>query len=116
MHPAVALIRRNAWATERLLNWCRWQPVTATAGSDVYGGIEATFNHLLAAETRYLRLLTGELPDEPVSERTPRLLAELSEPGKQLARRWEALLDAERDIDEIRRHERPSGKQEMPDW
>jgi uncharacterized damage-inducible protein DinB len=116
MHPTLALIQRNAWATERLLNWCQWQPVTATAGGDVYGGIEATFNHLLAAETRYLHLLTGELPDEPVSERTPRSLADLREPGRQLARRWRAVLDTERDIDEIRVLERAGGKEEMPDW
>src|SRR5438270_1658611 len=117
MHPTLALFGRNAWATERLLNWCQFQPAAATAtGSDVYGGIEATFNHILAAETRYLRLLTGELPPDPVSERTPRSLTALREPGKQLDKRWQAVLETERDIEEMRVQERPSGREQMPDW
>jgi uncharacterized damage-inducible protein DinB len=117
MHPALALIHRNAWATERLLNWCQWQPATAApAGSDVYGTIEASFNHLLAAETRYLRLLTGEMPEDPVSEIPPRTLAELREPGRQLAQRWRDVLETERDIDQARTHDRAGAKVEMPDW
>ena len=117
MHPTIALFQRNAWATERLLNWCQWQPAAANpAAADVYGGVEATFNHILAAETRYLRLLTSETPADPVAEKAPRSLAELREPGRRLAQRWLAVLDTERDLDEIRIHDRPSGKVEMPDW
>ena len=78
MHPTIALFQRNAWATERLLNWCQWQPAAANpAAADVYGGVEATFNHILAAETRYLRLLTSETPADAVAEKAPRALAEL---------------------------------------
>jgi uncharacterized damage-inducible protein DinB len=117
MHPTLALIHRNVWATERLMNWCQWQPAAATAGGeDVYGGIDATFNHILSAETLYLQLLTGEVPDNPVSEKTPRSLAELREPARQLAQRWRSLLDAERDIEAIRMHDRGDHREEMPDW
>jgi uncharacterized damage-inducible protein DinB len=116
MHPTLALFQRNVWATERLLNWCRWQPATSTADSDVYGGVEANFNHILGAETRYLHLLTGELSADPVSEKTPRSLAELREAGGELAQRWMALLETERDVDELRIHARGGGKEEMPDW
>lgn len=117
MHPTVALIERNAWANDRLLNWCRWQPTALTStDTDVYGGIEATFNHILGAETRYLQRLTGELPDDPVSERAIRPLADLREPGRELARRWRVVLDTDRDVEQIRVHERGGKKTEMPDW
>src|SRR5438132_11563278 len=117
MHPTLALFHRNAWATERLLNWCQWQPATARpAGPDVYGGIEATFNHIMAAETRYLHLLTGGWPADPVKEKSPRALAELREPGRRLAQNWLEVLDTERDLEEIRVHKRERGDEEMPDW
>jgi uncharacterized damage-inducible protein DinB len=118
MHPVLALFRRNAWANERLLNWCQWQPAAASAsGADVYGDVRATFNHLFAAETRYLQLLTDELPPDHVSERSPRPLSELWEPARVLARRWQAVLAGDRDLDAPHVRERRDGtKMEMPDW
>jgi uncharacterized damage-inducible protein DinB len=118
VHPAVAFFARNAWANERLLNWCLWQPAAASAsGTDVYGDVKSTFNHLLAAENRYLQLLTGELPADAVSEKTPRALEELWEPAGQLARRWNAVLATERDIDALHVRQRRDGRKvEMPDW
>jgi uncharacterized damage-inducible protein DinB len=117
MHPALALFRRNAWANQRLLNWCQWQRPASVSAADVYGDVKATFNHLFAAETRYLNLLTGELPPDHVSERSPRPLIGLWEPSRDLARRWEAVLVSERDLDEQHVRERRDGtKVEMPDW
>src|SRR5919198_3359399 len=116
MHPVVGLMHRNAWATERLLNWCLWQPPGAAPSGDVYGDIEANFNHILAAETRYLSVLTGERPEDPVDDRAPRPLTELREPGRELYRRWRAVYESERDIEELRVHKRRNSKQEMPDW
>src|SRR5438874_1002654 len=117
MHPVLALFARNARANERLRNWCQWQPAAARpAGGDVYGDVAATFNHILAAETRYLRLLTGEMPDDAVSEKTPLPLAELREPIRRLAQRWQAVLAGERAIEEPRTHERGGRMLEMPDW
>jgi uncharacterized damage-inducible protein DinB len=117
VHPTLALFHRNVWATERLLNWCQWQPAAETAsGEDVYGGIEATFNHILSAETLYVQLLTGEVPDDRVSETKPRPLAKLPEPARQLAQRLHALLEADRDIEVVRLHDRGDHKEEMPDW
>jgi hypothetical protein len=40
VHPATALFRRNAWATERLLEFCVGKPGVADgADGDVYGSI-----------------------------------------------------------------------------
>jgi len=61
----MALFRRNAWATDQLLEFCSGRPeATAPADSDVYGSIDSMFEHILAAERRYFRLVTGDLPKD----------------------------------------------------
>ena len=117
MHPVTALFRRNAWATERLLEFCLGRPEAAAPGDgDVYGGIEPMFNHLLSGETGYLRLLTGELPEDRVRESKPRPLSELREPARWLAERWPAALDSERDSELILPRQRGDDPELMPDW
>ena len=118
MHPVAALFDRNAWATEVLLRWCALQrpEVVSAGGDDVYGSIESLFNHVLGAETRYLRLLTGELPAAAVNERTPLPLAELGDRAEQIAGAWVDLLEGEREVETLRPHERGGGRSEMPDW
>ena len=117
MHPVLALFRRNGWATERLLEFCDGRPeVTSPGDADVYGGIEPMFNHILGAETGYLRLLTGELPADRVRERKPRPLSELREPARWLAERWPAALDGDRDAELIRPYQRGDDPELMPDW
>jgi uncharacterized damage-inducible protein DinB len=117
MHPVDALFRRNAWATAVLLRWCSEQDAqtVAKADPDVYGSIESLFNHILAAEGRYLRLLTGRSP-VTVSERSWRPLRELGEGVGRLAEAWSELLAEDRDIEALRTHERGGGRTEMPDW
>lgn len=117
MHPVRALFRRNAWATERLLDFCQGRPETAAdAEADVFGGIEPTFNHLLGAETGYLRLLTGELPEDRVEESRPRSVGDLREPGRWLAGCWAAALDGDRDPELVRPDQRGDDPELMPDW
>ncbi len=116
MHPVLALYRRNAWATSELLRFCAGLPpeVLARPDPDVYGSIEASFNHILGAESRYLRRLTG---DEPrVNENAPLPLAELQEPAADCAARWEALLASDLDVDTVREHERGDIRFRMADW
>jgi uncharacterized damage-inducible protein DinB len=118
MHPVLTLFRRNAWATERLLEFCQGRPeAEAPAEGDVYGGIEPMFNHIVSAETGYLRLLTGELPEDRVTESQPRSLADLREPARWLAERWAAALDGEReDIELVLPYQRGDDAEVMPDW
>lgn len=118
MHPILALYRRNDWATRQLLHWCSWQrpEVLTTGAEDVQGSIEGMFNHILGAEGRYLRLLTGELPRESPNERSPLPVADLQEPAERLAGAWRELLGADRDVEGLREHERAGGRTEMPDW
>ena len=117
MHPVLALFRRNAWATERLLEFCQGRPeAAAPAEADVYGGIVPTFNHILGAETGYLRLLTGELSEDRVEETSPRSLSDLQGPGRWLAERWRAALDADRNPELVLPYQRGNDPELMPDW
>jgi uncharacterized damage-inducible protein DinB len=114
MHPVLALFDRNAWATARLLEFCDGRPeVTAAADGDVFGTIEATFNHLVGAEPGYTRLLTGSLP---VDLREPRPLAQLREPARLLAAGWLKVLDSERDPEPVLPHQRGRDPEVMADW
>lgn len=117
MHPVLALFRHNAWATGRLLEFCQERPeAAAPAEADVYGGIEPMFNHILVAETGYLRLLTGERPEDRVEETRPRSVSDLRKPGRWLAERWTAALDGDRDPELIRPYQRGDDREVMPDW
>jgi uncharacterized damage-inducible protein DinB len=118
VHPVLALFRRNAWATERLLDFCEGRPEAAAAAeADVYGGIEPMFNHIVGAETGYLRLLTGELPEDRVRKSAPRSLGDLREPARWLAERWTAALDGNReDIEWVLPYRRGDDAEVMPDW
>jgi uncharacterized damage-inducible protein DinB len=117
MHPVLALFRRNAWATEKLLKFCDGRPeVDASAETDVYGGIEPMFNHIISAETGYFRLVTGELPTDRVLESNPRPLRDLLEPARWLAERWPAALSADRDPEKVLPYQRGDDPEVMPDW
>lgn len=66
----VELFRHNLWANLELLDFCR------TLGEDhldasapgTYGRVRDTLVHLVAAEERYVGLLTGERPERPLRE------------------------------------------------
>jgi uncharacterized damage-inducible protein DinB len=117
VHPVLALFRRNAWATERLLEFCQGRPeATAPAEADVYGGIEPLFNHILSGETGYLRLLTGELPEDRVHQSKPRPLGDLRDPSRWLAERWPAALNVDRDPEVVLPYQRGDDSELMADW
>lgn len=108
---------RNAWATERLLALCERRPeAAASAEGDVYGGIEPMFNHILRGEALYLRLPTGELPEDRLHESKPRSLGDLREPGRWLAERWAAAEEGDRDPERVLPYQRGDDPEVMPDW
>ncbi|HVD01016.1 MAG TPA: DinB family protein [Candidatus Dormibacteraeota bacterium] len=114
MHPVLALFKRNAWATEQLLEFCAGRPeLTAPAEDDVYGTIEATFNHIVGAEAGYARLITGHLP---VRVRESRAAVELLEPGRLIAEGWLEVLSTERDLEVVLPFQRGRDPEVMSDW
>ncbi len=66
------LFKHNLWANVRLLNTCERlddaQLAHAVVGT--YGSIRDTWVHLVAAEGRYVALLTDRQPDQDFGERT----------------------------------------------
>ena len=117
MHPVVALFCRNAWATDRLLGFCAGRPETALpAESDVYGNIDALFNHIVSSEAGYLRLVTGKFPKDRVLLSEPRPLSDLREPAESLLERWLETLQTERDPEVVLPFQRGDDRELMPDW
>ena len=117
MHPVVALFRRNEWATERMLEFCAGRPeVDAAADGDVYGGIDALFNHIVSAETGYFRLVTGELPNDRVRDDEMRPLVDLRPHVQWLLEHWLATLQTDRDTEAVLPFQRGNDPELMPDW
>ncbi|HEY4027587.1 MAG TPA: DinB family protein [Candidatus Dormibacteraeota bacterium] len=95
--------RHNTWATRQLLAFCRdlseeqlTTPVTGT-----YGGIVATFNHIVQTDGGYLRRLAGSAPasqDGDESADLDELDARVEETGKAWERFLSEPVDAERVI------------------
>lgn len=117
MHPVAALFRRNAWATDRLLEFCQGRPEVASAAEgDVYGNIEALFNHIVRSEAGYLRLVTGKLPRDLVRSGEPRPPGDLRPPANELLELWLATLQTERDPEAVLPFQRGDDLELMPDW
>ena len=117
MHPVTALFRRNAWATEHLLDFCVGKPgVAAAAETDVYGSIEMLFNHIVSSEAGYLRLVTGKFPKNRVLLNEPRWLGDLRQPAQSLLDHWLGTLQTERDPEVVLPFQRGDDPELMPDW
>jgi uncharacterized damage-inducible protein DinB len=88
------LLGHHAWATSQLLHHCRSQgpELLEATVPGTYGTVLAILVHLLAAEQRYLELLTGELPADPLREGARPGLDELQARAEALAERWRRLL------------------------
>jgi uncharacterized damage-inducible protein DinB len=94
--------RHNAWATKQLLAFCRGLSAEqlTTPASGTYGGILATFNHLILSEAGYIRAPAGSRPAWAVNNEESRDLDELVSRVEETAQIWEQSLsepvDAER--------------------
>jgi len=96
--------RHNAWATKELLGFCRSLPeeqlTSSTTGT--YGGILATFNHLVLADGGYLRAPTGTAPAWALDGVETGDLDQLEARAEETAQLWERFLsepvDSEREL------------------
>jgi uncharacterized damage-inducible protein DinB len=119
MHPMLALVERSAWANQQLLDFCTRQPagvVTAPAEGDVYGGIDALFTHIVAAECDFVPMITGKRREPRVTDEKPMALADLVEPMRWAADRWPGALDFDRDPEVVFQIQRTRGPAPMTDW
>jgi len=96
--------RHFSWATEQLLASCRGlsQERLTSPATGSFGGILATFNHLVVAHGGYLRGLAGTAPAWALADDESTDLDGLEARVEETARLWEEFLseplDAERVI------------------
>jgi uncharacterized damage-inducible protein DinB len=101
--------RHNAWATLRLLAFCRdlsGEQLRTNIGGG-YGNVLETLRHVLGAEAYYRFLFSGSLPDwDWVEEELP-TLDQLERWAADMAAFWEELLAHPIDADAVivRQHE-----------
>ena len=98
MDPLRELFRHHAWATETLIDHCATLPPDALQATvpGTAGTIHHTLVHLIAADGRYLFLLTGATPGVQESEPP---LATLREHFAAQVQQWEEALDRVDDLD-----------------
>ncbi|MFL5799003.1 MAG: DinB family protein [Actinomycetota bacterium] len=101
--PLADPLRHNSWATRELLAFCsRLDPGQLAASAEgTYGSIIATLQHLIGAEARYLRRLSGGEPSWPSDPEDTEDLAELARMSGDEARSWESLLAEEFDPERL---------------
>jgi uncharacterized damage-inducible protein DinB len=94
--------RHNSWATKQLIAACRGlseEQLTSPATAS-FGGILATFNHIILSDTGYLRRLSGRAPIWAVDREESADLDQLEARVEETERIWEQFLaepiDAER--------------------
>lgn len=96
--------RHNGWATKQLLASCRGlsEDHLSSPAIGSFGGILATFNHLVLADGRYLLRLAGSGPAWAVDRDVGADLDRLAERVEEMEQLWQRFLsepvDAERVI------------------
>jgi uncharacterized damage-inducible protein DinB len=84
--------RHNAWATRKLLSFCREVPQEAldAAASGSYGSVQATLQHMLGAEAVYSSMFLGAFPAWEWREGAA--LETMASWAEDLATRWDDIL------------------------
>ncbi|MHB8573033.1 MAG: DinB family protein [Candidatus Dormibacteria bacterium] len=90
-----AIHRQNAWATVRLLEFVSDLDPSVQQATAVgtWGPLLGTLTHLVAADERYLALLTGRTHDQPVSEGAPVDAQLLLDHARWLDRQWNQVFE-----------------------
>lgn len=107
-------LRHNAWATRRLLDFCRDlsdEHLAATAPG-AFGSLLATLQHTVTAEGVYRAVLTGAFPAWDWSPDESPGLDVLKQRAEDNSRFWEAFLEKPFDPDRTCRQRRPEGIRE----
>jgi uncharacterized damage-inducible protein DinB len=101
MEPLREMFRHHAWATLKLIDACMKLPAESllVTAPGTYGPIHNTLVHLVGADQRYLKRLTGKLPESPLREGELPTLADLRTRFEANGPRWEALLDGVDELD-----------------
>jgi uncharacterized damage-inducible protein DinB len=101
MNPLRTMFDHHAWATHTLIDFCVTLPpdqLRATVPG-TYGPIMPTLVHLVAADQRYLELMTGARAEHPLREGEDPPLGDLDTRFGGHARLWEDLVDKASELD-----------------
>jgi uncharacterized damage-inducible protein DinB len=101
MEPLREIFRHHFWATLKLIDACMELPPESLqiTAPGTYGPILNTLVHLVGADQRYMKRLTGALPDSPLREGELPTLTDLRTRFEAQIPRWEALLDRVDELD-----------------
>jgi uncharacterized damage-inducible protein DinB len=95
--------RHNSWATKQLLAACRGlseEQLTAPAAGS-FGGIMATFNHIIRSDASYLRRLSGSAPAWLVAREESADLDQLAARVEETEQNWGRFLSAPIDAERV---------------
>jgi len=95
-------LRHNTWATKRLLEFCRSLrgDQLASAGVGTYGGILATFHHIIRADAGYVSRIIG-VPRSALASSESADFDVLDKAVDETARLWEQYLAQPVDADQL---------------
>ena len=107
-------LRHSAWATRRLLAFCRDldEDQLAATAPGAFGSLLATLRHTVTSEGGYREALTGALPDWGWRPDESPGLDVLVERAEDSARFWESFLERPFDPDRVCTRQGPRGIQE----
>ena len=95
-------LRHNTWATKRLLESCRslQDDQLSSAGIGTYGGILATFHHIIRAEAGYVSRILG-IPRSALASSDSTDFDVLDSAVEETAGLWEQYLAQPVDADQL---------------
>jgi uncharacterized damage-inducible protein DinB len=112
-HPMDDAFAHNTWATLRVIDTCFTlspeQLETSVPGT--YGSILDTLRHLVAADSNYLFVCSGQTEDPPIEDEQTMDLGALRSAIERFGPKWAALLDRDPDPGMVLVRHRPDGSE-----
>jgi uncharacterized damage-inducible protein DinB len=110
-HPMQDAFAHNIWATVRLIDTCMTLPPEQleTSVPGTYGSILDTMRHLVAADSSYLFVTSGE--GEPIDDEETMDLVQLRTAMESFGPRWSGLLARNPDPDAVLVRHRDDGSE-----
>lgn len=112
-HPMQDAFDHNTWATLRVIDACLAlspdQLDTSVPGT--YGSILDTIRHLVAADSNYLFVCSGEAEGPPIDDEDTMDLASLRTAIERFGPGWRALLEGDPDPDRVLVRHRTDGSE-----
>jgi uncharacterized damage-inducible protein DinB len=112
-HPLRDAFAHHNWATLRLIDACLGLDADQleTEFPGTYGSILDTMRHLVAADSSYLFVCSGETEGPPIDDEERMDMPALRDAMERFGPKWSALLDRNPDPDTVLVRHRPDGSE-----